>query len=202
MKDKYLEDIREIKDILNRSTRFISLSGLSGVATGITALAGAIVSHLSFFRHQDYLVYHPVQINAKNIVYLLLLAVGTILISVIAAIFFTSNKTKKQNLPVWDIQTKRLVINLLIPLVSGGILCLLMLLKGFVGMLAPLTLLFYGLALVNCSKYTVPEIRTLGILQIILGLVAFQFIAYSILIWALGFGLIQIIYGLVIQRKY
>ncbi len=69
-------------------------------------------------------------------------------------------------------------------------------------MLPSMTLIFYGLALVNGGKYTFPEIRTLGILQIIIGLLAFQFIGLSLLFWALGFGLVQIIYGLVIQRKY
>jgi hypothetical protein len=95
-----------------------------------------------------------------------------------------------------------LLINLLIPLVAGGLFALMLLLKGFVGMLPPVTLLFYGLALVNASKYTLSDIRSLGLIEVALGLLAFWFIGYGLLIWALGFGLVQLVYGLLMQKKY
>lgn len=199
---KYIEDLREIKDIMNRTTQFISLSGLSGVSTGITALAGAFIAFKAVFEDQDYLVYHAVELTRDNLNHLLLIAGGTLFLSIASAIFFTRRKTKMQNQSIWDIQTKRLLINLSIPLITGGLLCLMFLHKGFVGILPPMTLIFYGLALVNGSKYTLPEIRNLGIIEIVLGLLSFQFIQYGLLFWALGFGIVQIIYGLIIQRKY
>ncbi len=202
MKEKYNQDLKEIKDIMNRSTRFISLSGLSGVSTGITALAGAYLTYLTFFKDHDYLVYHAVELNSESVRYLLLIAIGTLIVSIGMAIFFTTRKTKKHNQRIWDHQTKRLLINLSIPLITGGLLCLMLLLKGFIGLIPPLTLIFYGLALVNGSKYTLPEIRGLGLLEILLGLVAIQFIDYGLILWALGFGIFQIVYGLIIQRKY
>jgi len=202
MKEKYNQDLKEIKDIMNRSTRFISLSGLSGVSTGITALAGAYLAYLTFFKDHDYLVYHAVELSSESVRYLLLIAIGTLIVSIGMAIFFTTGKTKKQNQRIWDHQTKRLLINLSIPLITGGLLCLMLLLKGFIGLIPPLTLIFYGLALVNGSKYTLPEIRGLGLIEILLGLVAIQFIDYGLILWALGFGIFQIVYGLIIQRKY
>jgi hypothetical protein len=202
METKYIEDLKEIKDIMNRTNRFISLSGLSGVSTGITALLGAFFAYQTVFKHQDYLVYNAAELSSKILMYLLLIAAGTLLVSIVSAIYFTGRKTKKQQQSVWDIQTKRLLINLCIPLITGGILCLMLLLKGFTGILPSLTLIFYGLALVNGSKYTLPEIRTLGIIEILLGLIAFQFVTYGILFWAFGFGVIQIVYGLIIQKKY
>ncbi len=202
MKEKYIDDLKEIKDIMNRTTRFISLSGLSGVSTGITAIIGAFVAHLLIFRNGEYLVYNSVDLSSKSLTYILVIAIGTLFISVGNAIFFTNIKTRKQNLNVWDNQTKRLLINLFIPLITGGLLSLMLLFKGFVGILPSLTLIFYGLALVNGSKYTLPEIRNLGLLEILLGLIAFQFIEYGVIVWAFGFGVIQIIYGLIIQKKY
>jgi len=202
MKDKYIKDLKEIKDIMNRTTRFISLSGLSGVSTGISALAGALLAYHTIFKGQNYLVYNAVELNIESRSYLLLIALGTLILSMGNAIYFTSRKTKKQNQKIWDIQTKRLLINLFIPLITGGLFCLMLLLKGFVGIILPLTLIFYGLALVNGSKYTLPEIRNLGLIEILLGLIAFEFIEYGLLFWAFGFGVIQIIYGLIIKRKY
>ena len=202
MKEKYIEDLKEIKDIMNRSTRFISLSGLSGVSTGITALAGAYLAYQTIFKEQDYLVYNAVELSSESVRYLLLIAIGTLILAIGAAIFFTSRNTKKKNQSVWDQQTKRLLINLSIPLITGGLLCLMLLLRGFVGLLPPMALIFYGLALVNASKYTLPEIRSLGLIEIFLGLIAIQFIDYGLLLWAAGFGVIQIIYGLIIQGRY
>lgn len=201
-KDKYIDDLKEIKQIMSRTTQLISLSGLSGISIGITALAGAFIAFQTIFKNHNYLVYDAVELSSNSLVYLLIIASGTLIFSIVNAIFFTRRKTKKQHQNTWDIQTKRLLINLFIPLVTGGILCLMLLSKGFIGILPSLTLIFYGLALVNGSKYTIPEIRTLGIIEILVGLLAFQFINYGLLFWAFGFGIIQIIYGMFIQRKY
>lgn len=187
---------------MNRSTRFISLSGLSGVSTGIIALTGAFIAHQSFFKSQDYLVYNAVDINRDDMIHLLLMAFSTLILSIGSAIFFTHRKTRQRNQNLFNQQSKELLINLLIPLITGGLLCLVLLLEGFVGLLPPLTLIFYGLALVNGSKYTLPEIRNLGLIEISIGLLAIQFIQYGLVFWAFGFGLMQIIYGLIVQKKY
>lgn len=197
-----MDDLKEIKATMDRATRFISLSGFSGVSTGITALIGALFAYSTVFKSNEYLVYDAVEISSENMRRLLLIATGTLAISIGSAVFFTNRKTKMQNQGAWNIQVKRLLVNLAIPLISGGLLCLMFLFKGFVGFLFPLTLIFYGLALINGSKYTLTEIRNLGILEILLGLIAFQFIDYGLLFWMVGFGILQIIYGLMVHRKY
>ena len=200
-KEKYLDDLSEIRKIMSRSARFISLSGLSGVSTGVIALAGALLSYQLVFRHHDYLVDEAVPINGESLGTLLLVAVGTLLFSVVSAVWFTGRKSRKENQRVWDDQARRLLISLLIPLTTGGILCLILLFKGYVGFVPALTLIFYGLALVNGSHYTFSHIRYLGITEIVLGLIAFLFIGQSLYLWMLGFGVVQMIYGLMIQRK-
>ncbi|HLF64488.1 MAG TPA: hypothetical protein VI603_12080 [Saprospiraceae bacterium] len=199
---KYLDDLKDIKDIMNRSSRFISLSGLSGVAAGICALAGAYIAYLTVYEGQDYLGYRQADLSSNNLTTLLLIAVLTISLTVGFGIFFTTRKAKKDNQNLWDMQTKRLLLNLLIPLVTGGVLCLMFLLKGYIGYVAPLTLIFYGLALVNASKYTFSELRSLGILEILLGLLAMYFIGYGLLFWSVGFGLLHIIYGIIMKVRY
>lgn len=202
MKKDYIKDIEQIKDIMNRSTRFISLSGLSGVSTGIIALAGDYIAYQTLFKHSDFQVYEAVELTGGVMGTMLAIALGTLIVSVISAIFFTRRQTKKQQLPAWDAQTKRLLINLLIPLAAGGLFALMLLLRGFVGMLPSVTLVFYGLALVNASKYSLSDIRSLGLIELVLGLLAFWLIGYGLLIWAIGFGLVQLVYGLLIQKKY
>jgi hypothetical protein len=106
-------------------------------------------------------------------------------------------------LKVWDKTTERMLINLLLPLVAGGIFCLILIFKWqLIGLVAPVTLLFYGMALINASKYTFHDIRYLGVSEVILGLIGTYFIGYGLLIWAIGFGILHIVYGLLMYYKY
>ena len=123
-------------------------------------------------------------------------------LSIGGGIFFTTRKAKKKNLPIWDATAKRLVIHLFIPLAAGGIFCLILLFHRDVHLIAPATLLFYGLGLINASKYTLSDIRYLGFTEIILGLIASIFVGYGLLFWAMGFGVMHIIYGAVMYYKY
>ena len=199
---KYKDDLKEIKEIMNRSSKFISLSGLSGVSAGVIALVAAWFAYQTVYSHQLYPGYKSLMLSSQSITTLLIIAILSIVLTIGTVIFFTSGKAKKNKERLWDLQTKRLVLNLLIPLATGGILCLMLLFKGYLGIVAPLTLIFYGLALVNASKYTLSEIRTLGLIEITLGLVAFQFIGYGLLFWSVGFGVLHIVYGIIMQVKY
>ncbi len=201
-KEKYIDDLREIKDMMSRSSRFISLSGLSGVAAGIIALLGAYAAYQTVYAHQNYLGYRKALITTNSITMLLVIAAVTIFCTFAAGIYFTTRKARKENQKLWDMQTQRLLINLAIPLVTGGILCLMLLLQGYLGFVAPFTLIFYGLALVNASKYTLTEIRSLGIAEVIVGLLASYYIGYGLIFWAIGFGVLHIIYGIIMQTRY
>ncbi len=201
-KQKYIEDLKDIKQMMNRSSKFISLSGMSGITAGILAIIGAYLAYQTIYSNQDYLVYRQATLNIENILILLLIASSTLTLSIGSGIFFTTRKARKNDQKLWDTQTKSLLINLFIPLVTGGLLCLILLSKGYIGIIAPLTLIFYGLALVNASKYTLEEIRSLGLIEIALGLLGIYFIGYGLIIWAIGFGILHIIYGIIMHIRY
>jgi len=199
--EQYIEDLKDIKDIMDRSSRFISLSGWSGISAGIFGLIGAYAAYVMVYTNEDYFAFRKAIITTENLTTLLLIAGLTLFLSIGTGIFFTTKEAKRRNQQLWDFQTKRVLINLGIPLVTGGLLCLMLLLQGYVGLIAPMTLIFYGLALVNVGKYTLSEIRTLGIIEIILGLIATHFIGAGLLFWAIGFGVAHIIYGILMQVK-
>lgn len=201
-KEKYIEDLRDIKEMMNRSSRFISLSGLSGIVAGIIALAGAYAAYETVYSRQNYLNDRWTEISVGNLVTLLVIAVSTLTLALGAGIFFTGIKARKDNQKLWDDQAKRLLINMMIPLATGGLICLILLFKGFIFFAAPFTLVFYGLALVNASKYTLSEVRSLGLLEIALGLLGAYFVGYGLLLWAIGFGVLHIIYGAIMFKKY
>lgn len=199
-KTDYLKDISEIRSMMERSSRFISLSGLSGILAGIYALIGAFVAYQLLNGAGGI---KKVYERSDNLIqYLLLDAVAVLVLAIGTGIWLTTRRAKQQQLKIWDSTARRLVINLMIPLVTGGLFTLIMLYRGFVGVVAPSMLIFYGLALINASKYTLSDVRYLGILEIILGLFASFYAGFSLLFWALGFGILHIIYGTVMYFKY
>lgn len=201
--ENYLEDLKEIKDLMNKSSRFISLSGLSGVLAGVYCLIGAFLAYQQIYSNKSGTSnYESLIINQSSIYYLFAIAVSVVLLSLLTAIFLSSRKASKTNATVWNAASKRLIINFMIPLATGGFFILFLIEKEILGLIAPLMLIFYGLACVNASKYTLGDIRYLGITMILLGLLSTWFIGYGLLFWALGFGVCHIIYGGVMYFKY
>lgn len=206
MNDKYLQDISDIKNMMNKSSQFISLSGLSGIMAGIYALIGAFIAHqLIQNNHNNYGTdnYDNV-ITLENDTFkiIALIAFVVLFLSISTAVLLTYNKAKKESETVWNSTSKRLLTNFMIPLVTGGIFGLLLLQKENYGLVAPVTLIFYGLSCVNASKYTLRDVRYLGITIIIIGLLAAEFSGYALEFWALGFGICHIVYGSMMYFKY
>lgn len=198
----YLKDILEIKSIMNKSSRFISLSGLSGILAGIYALFGAMAGNYVI---QNYLNGESAigLISISFLEYILFgIAMLVLTASILTAYILSSKKAKKSGEKLWDATSKRLIVNFLIPLVTGGAFCVILYQYGLIGLIAPCTLIFYGLACINASKYTLGDIRYLGILNILIGLISTQFIGYGLYFWAFGFGILHIVYGVVLYNKY
>lgn len=201
-----LQDVKDIRRLMERSTRFISLSGLSGIAAGICALAGAAIARFVIFE-KYYVEYNErgyftsSDFNALR-VQLILLAVGIFAAAFLSAFYFTWRKSSQQGDSLWNPVSRRLFWNLAIPLAAGAFFILSMLQYNEWRFVAPACLLFYGLALVNASKYTLTDIRYLGYCQVILGLINMQWIGYGLYFWAFGFGILHIVYGIVMWWKY
>ena len=209
-----LETLQDIRRMMERSSRFISLSGLSGVSAGVCAMIGAYIAHdwiLDYyggsFRGEEIrgaverhgYMHH----DAESLKWRLIgLAIGVLVAALLTSTFFTWRKARRNNLPIWDVSSKKLFINMLIPLVAGGFFVLGLIEHTDWDYVAPTCLVFYGLALVNASKYTLTDIRYLGFLEIILGCVSMYYLHWGLYFWTAGFGVLHIIYGLIMWWKY
>ncbi|MEM6686654.1 MAG: hypothetical protein AAF617_12805 [Bacteroidota bacterium] len=195
----YLKDIKEIKDLMNKSSRFISLSGLSGIMAGVYALAGAWFAHkelLQVYEIQNTVPLTEASMLTSGIAFkLMAIAAIVLFLAVITGIVLTQRKARKNGERIFDKTAVNLLINFLIPLAAGGAFTFVLLQNNIAGLVAPATLIFYGLACVNASKYTVGHVKYLGYANIILGLIATQYIGYGLYFWAIGFGIFHIIYG-------
>ncbi|MBR9847036.1 MAG: hypothetical protein GYB35_13430 [Algicola sp.] len=194
----YLDDLNEIKTLMTKSSRFISLSGLSGILAGIYALIGASIAYYLVSNSvRGYLILDG---TIFKICFGILLAVA--FLSAVTGIYLTTKKAKKNNEKIWDNSSKRLLINFLIPLVTGGLYILIILNQERYGHTAALMLIFYGLALINASKYSLGDIRYLGFTELILGLICALMPSYGFWFWVVGFGFMHIIYGTWMHFKY
>jgi hypothetical protein len=232
-KNQHLQDLKDIRSMMERSSRFISLSGWSGVAAGLCALAGGFFGlrqlaaygyfdreeSYEFFAFRRYSSSEGWNLNksigwndfdqtpssffkgliSDSLFHILLV---TFLAAFALAFLFTWVKSKKQGIPIWGVASKRLMWSVVIPMVAGGIFLYKMAEMGNYGLLAPGMLVFYGLALLNASKHTLPEIKYLGYAQLLLGIINCWAIGYGLYFWMLGFGVLHIVYGFWMWRKY
>lgn len=200
-----LAELGNIRQLMDRSSRFISLSGLSGVFAGIYALLGAGFAYwfLTKSTNSHYLhLYTHQQLNVSLLTFCLIDAGLVLLFSVLTGIYLTTRSAKKNNQTIWDTSAQRLVVNLAIPIVVGGFFCMAMLYHHLYGLVAPAMLLFYGLGLINASKYTHGDVRQLGLLEVVLGLFSSIYIGYGLIFWTIGFGVLHIVYGVLMYYKY
>jgi hypothetical protein len=205
-----LAALQDIKKMMEQSSRFVSLSGLSGIAAGICALVASFIggniiytkSGSRILREKTANGYETLSVGDYMGSSLLQLAIITLLIALSLAFIFTYLRSKKHNIPLWGSSSIRLGINLVIPLIVGGIYIFKLMETNTYGLIAPGCLIFYGLALVNASKYTLSEIRYLGYCQLVLGVINLFFVGYGLYFWAIGFGVLHIVYGAYMWNKY
>ncbi|MBN2773527.1 MAG: hypothetical protein JXR31_04715 [Prolixibacteraceae bacterium] len=198
--ENYLAELKEIRKMMEESSRFLSLSGLSGILIGIYALIGAYLAYR--------IIYIPSP-NIFNFIYdvtkipeLVTIGAAILLLSFITVIWLTYQRAKKAGKRIWNTGSRLLLLNLMIPLVSGGILILVFLFRELYEYIFPVSLIFYGLALINAAKFTRQEIFFMGVIQLLLGLFSSVFPEIGILSWAVGFGVIHIVYGTVMYFRY
>jgi hypothetical protein len=198
---EYIRDLTEIRTMMERSTKFVSLAGWSGVLVGLYALAGSYIAYRLIPTDTDAINYMTHE-SSGVVLNLLALAIVILILAIATAIFLSYRKAKKGGEKLWTPTSRRLIINMAIPLGTGGLFIIILFFKGLIGLIIPSMLIFYGLTLINASKYTFEEIKSLGIIEILLGLTAAYYMSYGLLLWGIGFGIVHVIYGIYLHQRY
>lgn len=199
----YLEDLRIIKKVMEESSRFISLSGISGLFAGLTALAGALVAVFAILKGKVLLPGDQMlDLTTRQGSLLLIDAFIVLGLAVGGSVFFSYRKSIRNGLRIWTPVSRKFLINLTVPLLTGGLFVVILIARSNPELIIPSMLIFYGLSLVNAAKFTFSEVFYLGLIEILTGLLSSLFIRYGIYFWCFGFGLMHIVYGLLVYRKY
>ncbi len=194
--NQHSEDLKHIRNLMEKSSKFNGLSGWSIVAAGMIALTGMAVAHFVLLPGS------PAENGMGAYSAMILLAAAVLVSAIGLACFFMLRKTKKAGQVFWSLSARRALLGFAIPFITGGIFCLALLINNHIQYIAAATLIFYGLALVNAAKFTIKEVYYLGLCEIITGLAAAFFFHHSLLLWGLGFGLANLIAGLSIYFNY
>jgi len=198
------EELVSIRSMMERSSKFISLSGLSGILAGVYALIGAGFAYNDLYNGIGRHHYNPHYRIVEDIeaAYLMILAILVLTASLLTGFILTKRKAKRNSQPIWGKVSRSLLLHLATPLITGGILIIVLINRGYFGVAAPASLIFYGLALVSASNFTYKDVRYLGLCEIVLGLIAACLPGFGLLFWAIGFGVLHIIYGSLMYFKY
>ncbi len=200
---QHLETLSDIKRIMERSTRFMSLSGLGGIGAGISALLGAWLAERALEDHYAAGGLYSGRAENSDLVFrLVMIALAVLLAALGTGFYFTWRKARQQGLRVWDPSARKVLFHLAVPLAAGGLFIIGLLYNQQPALVAPACLVFYGLGLANAAKYTVTDIRYLGYAEILLGVIAMFNPYHGLLFWALGFGVLHIVYGALMWWKY
>ncbi len=202
-----IEDLREIRRMMENSSKFLSLSGLSGIFAGLTAIVGAYFAYLQHLKFKKLYPYYYLQDRLddfeQELAIRFTLIAGIILITALSfGLFFTWLKAKRQGKKLWTPLSFRLFVSLMVPLIFGGLFILGMLYHGLYPFIAPTTLLIYGLALLNASKYVHVDIKYLALCEMALAIVALFNLDWGFATWIIGFGVLHILYGTIMYFKY
>lgn len=199
----YHEDLSHIRSMMERSSRFISLSGLSGVVAGVVALLGAGYAYFAMeSKKVEYINGGRLTYTSDLVQELIITGLIVLVIAILSGYIFTANKSKKKGLKIWDATTKRLLVTFAVPLAAGGIFCVALIYHELMAWVAPTTLVFYGLGLISAERYTLPDVKYLGYCEVTLGLFSLFFLGWGLFFWAVGFGVLHIVYGLIMHKKY
>jgi hypothetical protein len=198
--DNGLKDVAEIRSMMERSSKFLSLSGLSGIGAGIVAFIGWgwTIWYLGsrFGPGTDGVANH------QDVLLIMLASVLVVSAAVAVSMFFSWRLARKRGLPIWNTTAKETLSALLIPLAAGGVFCVILVREGAYAMIPSAMLVFYGMALTSAGKFTVGDIRILGLCEIALGLAAGLLPGFGLWFWIAGFGLLHIVYGILMYAKY
>ena len=204
-----LQALNDIRKMMEKSSRFLSLSGLSAIVVGIYACIAAVLAY--WLLGNNHVVPNALSSNfpmlhintPAKLQLLITFAVILIILCIATVVIMCKQKARKNNQYLqFDRTAKRLLWNFFLPLFAGGILCLSLIWQQHYGLTSSIMLIFYGLALINASNYTYSNTRYLGYAELTLGLADSFVEGYALLFWTVGFGIFHIIYGILFYLKY
>lgn len=193
-KEKHLDDLAQIRSIMERSKKYLSLSPWAAVMAGFYALTGASITFVLIPDLFNHFTNERVLTSGKLWV-LFCLAMGMLILATWSALALNSRQARKNGGQLWTKAARRLALNFVLPMLAGGLFITALWLHSYYTLIPAAMLLFYGLSLINAGNFTFSNVRILGVLQTALGLGAAFWPNTGLWWWTMGFGWLHLCYG-------
>src|SRR2546423_6835328 len=184
--DRAMDNLRYIRETMERATPFTGISGLGEIAIGATALVASVIA---------------AQQPAFKAWLAIWLAEG--LISLLIAGWSMDRKARAVQMPLVSGPGRKAVFSLSPPLIAGGLLTIVLVRAGLTNAIPGVWLLLYGTGVITGGMFSVGEVAAMGLCFIGLGAIAlFSPPAFANWFMAVGFGGLHVLFGAIIVRKY
>lgn len=186
IRDHALNNLRYIRDAMERASAFTSIPGWGGVAVGVTAIAAAVLAGREGLSRNWVLIW-----------------LGEAVLAALIAGVTMVRKAKRSDVSFRGAPARRFFISYFAPIVAGAVLTVFLARNGFHEALPATWLLLYGASFVSSGAYSIPVVPVMGVCFMLLGMAAcfVPFAAANVLLGA-GFGGLHVVFGWVIARRY
>lgn len=184
--DRAIDNLRFIRETMERSTSFTAVPGVGGVLMGATALCAAFAAQ-----------------QQSNFRYWLMIWLAEAVTAFAIGVLTVYLKAKKSDFQLASAPSRKFFNAFFPPIIGGGILTALFYQNSWFEQLPTVWLTLYGIAVVCGGAYSVKIVPVVGWIFIALGVVS-VFVApqHGNLLMALGFGLVQIVFGMIIAHRF
>ena len=180
------DDLRFIRDTMERSAAFTAVSGWGQVLLGTTAIGAAVLANRQTSPFGWLRVW---------------LAEGMLAMAI--ALLACTWKANRRGLPLFSGPARKVALGLAPPLVAGAFLTFLLVRSGLESALPALWLLLYGAGIITGGAFSVPIVPVMGLgFMLIGGLTVLGPASWGNWFLAAGFGGLHIIFGLLIARRH
>jgi hypothetical protein len=181
-----MDNLRYIRETMERATAFTAISGWGEVAIGITALVASVVAS---------------QQTSVKMWLAVWVVEGTI--SLLIAGWSMDRKARAVEMPLVSGPGRKAVFSLSPPIVAGGLLTIVLFRAGLTNAIPGCWLLLYGTGVITGGMFSVPIVPIMGLCFMALGAAAL-FAPPEMANWfmAAGFGGLHVVFGVIIARKY
>lgn len=184
--DRAIQDLRFIRETMERSASFTAVSGIGGTIMGVVALLAALGAS-----------------GTTSTAGWLGMWLGAAAVSFAVATYAMARKSRAAGMPLLNGPGRKFAWNVTPPLIVGGLLTVAALQAGAIGLLPGIWLLLYGTGIVTGGSYSVRIVPLTGLLFMLLGAAAlFSPAAWGDAYMAAGFGGLHIVFGIIIWRKH
>ena len=184
--DRAMDNLRYIRETMERATPFTGISGRGEMAIGATAFAASLIA---------------AQQSTFNLWLAIWFAEG--LISLLIAGWSMDRKARAVQMPLFSGSGRKAVFSLAPPVIAGGLLTIVLVRAGLTNAIPGVWLLLYGTGVITGGMFSVRAVPAMGLCFMVLGAIAlFSPPAFANWFMAVGFGGLHLLFGAIIVRKY